>query len=63
MTCHPQRYVILFLDNEMAHRAKAFRRLLEKHGYHVQIEWLPTYSPGSSLPIPRKMSGSIRGNG
>ncbi|UCC45735.1 MAG: IS630 family transposase [Candidatus Zixiibacteriota bacterium] len=41
---HPQRHVILFVDNDKAHSAKAVRQLLEKHD-QIQIEWLPSYSP------------------
>jgi transposase len=36
--------VILFVDNDKAHSAKAVRQLLEKHD-QIQIEWLPSYSP------------------
>jgi putative transposase len=42
---HPERQVILFVDNDKAHQAKAVRQLLEKHGHQIQIEWLPPYSP------------------
>lgn len=42
---HPQRRVILFLDNDKAHKAKAVERLLNKHQYQIQIEWLPPYTP------------------
>lgn len=41
---HPHRHVILFVDNDKAHSAKAVRQLLDKHG-QIQIEWLPSYSP------------------
>jgi len=37
--------VVLFVDNDKPHDAKPVRRLLEKHNYQIQIEWLPTYSP------------------
>lgn len=42
---HPQRQVILWLDNDKAHKAKAVERLLSKHNYRIRIEWLPAYSP------------------
>ena len=42
---HPQRKVLLFVDNDRAHDAKAVRKLLGKHKERIQIEWLPTYTP------------------
>jgi transposase len=42
---HPERQVILFVDNDKAHQAKAVHRLLEKHGHQIRIEWLQSYSP------------------
>jgi hypothetical protein len=42
---HPDRQVVLFVDNDKAHRAKGVQRLLEKHHDHLRIEWLPPYSP------------------
>jgi transposase len=42
---HPQRQVILWLDNDKAHKARAVERLLSKHNYQIRIEWLPAYSP------------------
>jgi transposase len=42
---HPQRKVILYVDNDRAHKAKAVRQLLEKHDNRIQLEWLPPYSP------------------
>jgi len=42
---HPQRKVILYVDNDRAHKAKAVRHLLEKHENRIQLEWLPPYSP------------------
>lgn len=42
---HPQRQVILWLDNDKAHQAKAVKRLLSKHHHQIRIEWLPAYSP------------------
>ena len=41
----PQRQVILWLDNDKAHKAKAVERLLRKHNHQIRIEWLPAYSP------------------
>jgi transposase len=45
LPAHPQRKVILFVDNDKAHKAKAVHRLLEKHANRIQLEWLPPYSP------------------
>ena len=42
---YPQRQVILWLDNDKAHKAKVVDRLLSKHNYPIRIEWLPAYSP------------------
>lgn len=42
---HPERKVILFVDNDRAHDAKPVRQLLEKHDQQIQLEWLPSYSP------------------
>jgi transposase len=45
LPAHPERKVILFVDNDKAHKAKAVLRLLEKHENRIQLEWLPSYSP------------------
>jgi transposase len=45
LPAHPDRRVVLFVDNDKAHKAKAVLRLLEKHGNRIQLEWLPSYSP------------------
>jgi transposase len=42
---HPQRKVMLFVDNDSAHAAKPVRKLLSKYERRIQIEWLPAYSP------------------
>jgi hypothetical protein len=42
---HPERRVILFVDNDKAHKAKRVQELLDKHNHQIQIEWLPSYSP------------------
>ena len=42
---HPQRKILLFVDNDRAHDAKVVRKLLAKYKERIQIEWLPTYSP------------------
>jgi hypothetical protein len=42
---HPERRVILCVDNDQAHHAKAVRELLAKHQHRIRIEWLPSYSP------------------
>lgn len=41
----PQRKVILFVDNDKAHDAKAVRMLLANHTQRLQLEWLPAYTP------------------
>lgn len=40
-----QRTVLLFVDNDRAHDAKAVRKLLGRHRERIQLEWLPPYSP------------------
>lgn len=45
LPAHPERKVVLFVDNDKAHSAKPVRQLLEKHGHQIQVEWLPPYSP------------------
>lgn len=42
---HPERQIILVLDNDKAHKAKVVQRLLAKHNHQIRIEWLPAYSP------------------
>ncbi len=42
---HSQRKVILYVDNDKAHDAKAVRKLLAKYSNRIQLEWLPPYSP------------------
>jgi hypothetical protein len=42
---HPQRRVILWLDNDKAHKAQVVERLVSKHHHQIQIVWLPPYSP------------------
>jgi len=45
LPAHPERKVVLFVDNDKAHDAKAVRRLLEKHTFQIHLEWLPPYTP------------------
>jgi transposase len=42
---HPERQIILVLDNDKAHKAKVVQRLLAKHNQQIRLEWLPAYSP------------------
>lgn len=42
---NPKRKVLLFVDNDRAHDAKAVRKLFGKHQERIQLEWLPPYSP------------------
>jgi transposase len=45
LPAHPERKVILFVDNDKAHQARAVLQLLQKHENRIQLEWLPSYSP------------------
>jgi transposase len=45
LPAHPERKVVLYVDNDQAHKAKTVLRLLEKHGNRIRLEWLPSYSP------------------
>jgi IS1 family transposase len=45
LSANSERKVVLFVDNDMAHKAKAVRRLLAKHENRIELEWLPSYSP------------------
>lgn len=42
---HPERKIIVFVDNDKAHDAKPVRRLLADHDHQIQLEWLPLYAP------------------
>ena len=42
---HPERQVVLFVDNDKAHKAKVVERLLAKHQYQIRLEFLAPYSP------------------
>ena len=37
--------MVLFVDNDRAHEAKALQQLLEKQNHQIQLGWLPPYSP------------------
>ncbi len=41
---YPQRKVVIFVDNDKAHDAKAVRKLLAKYAQRIQLEWLPPYT-------------------
>jgi transposase len=45
LATHPQRKVVLFVDNDKTHDAKPVRELLTKYADRSQLEWLPPYSP------------------
>ena len=45
LPAYPERRVILFVDNDKAHKAKVVQQLLERHEHQIQLEWLPPYSP------------------
>lgn len=45
LASHSHRQVILFVDNDMAHRAKRVDHLLDKYGHRIHLEWLPAYAP------------------
>lgn len=38
LPAHAERKVVLFVDNDKAHKAKAVLRLLEKHDHRIQLE-------------------------
>ena len=42
---HPQRRVVLYVDNDRAHKAKTVQQLLEKHSHQIELKWLSPYSP------------------
>lgn len=42
---HPNRKLILFVDNDRAHSARQVTHLLSKYEGRILIEWLPPYSP------------------
>ncbi len=42
---HPERQVILFVDNDKAHKAKVVQGLLAKHKHQIRLEFLAPYSP------------------
>ncbi len=45
LPAQPQRRVVLFVDNDAAHKAKVVQKLLTKHDHRIQVEWLPPYTP------------------
>jgi len=45
LPAHPQRRIVLFVDNDQAHHTWAVQRLLSKYPTRIQLEWLPPYSP------------------
>ena len=42
---HPERKVIVFVDNDKAHYARSVRRLLDKFQGRIQLVYLATYAP------------------
>ena len=42
---HPERQVVLFVDNDKAHDAKPVRQLVAKYKERLHLEWLPSYTP------------------
>lgn len=45
LPAHPQRRIVLFVDNDKAHQAQSVQRLLAKYPARIHLEWLPPYSP------------------
>lgn len=46
---HSERRLALVIDNASYHRTRAILQLLEDHGDHVFVIWLPRYSPELNL--------------
>lgn len=42
---YPHRQVILFVDNDKAHKANVVQRLLAKHNHQIRVKFLAPYSP------------------
>jgi len=42
---YPNRQVVLFVDNDQAHKAKVVERLLDKHNHQIRVKFLAPYSP------------------
>lgn len=42
---YPERRIVLFVDNDKAHKAKVVTQLLEKYDHQIQVEFLAPYSP------------------
>lgn len=49
LEANSERRLVLVLDNASYHRTKAIRQLLDDHGDHVFVIWLPPYSPELNL--------------
>jgi len=42
---YPDRQVVLFVDNDKAHKAKVVEHLLAKHNHQIRVKFLAPYSP------------------
>lgn len=49
LEANSERRLVLVIDNASYHRTKAIRQLLDDHGDHVFVIWLPPYSPELNL--------------
>ena len=49
ISCQKDHTAILVLDNATYHRTREILDILAEHGDHVQVVWLPKYSPELNL--------------
>lgn len=49
LEANTDRRIILVIDNASYHRTRRILKLLEEHGDHVFVVWLPRYSPELNL--------------
>lgn len=49
LEAHSEQRLVLVIDNASYHRTRAIQKLLEDHGDHVFVIWLPPYSPELNL--------------
>jgi putative transposase len=49
LSCHKKHTAILVLDNATYHRTPEILDILAEHEDHVQVVWLPKYSPELNL--------------
>lgn len=49
LQCHPEKHLVLVLDNARYHHARALRPFLAKHEHRLTFLFLPPYSPNLNL--------------